>query len=441
MRSSQAPIGQTQKLLSRGAIKIRIALASGLALALGGWLMPRAVQPPLSVSEERAAPLLEEQVQIREASRAFVGVQDVAPRVKEQSVAILMPMPPTVESRNDFSEVDGTAPRVAALGVFVSATHVLTHSAALDGRSSIELSLGNDLRTQGRVVAYELSTGLVLLQTEIAGRLAPTFATEVPAAGALAVAVGRSNGLDLAVPVFVTSVGEGRYTIGAINGGILAGMPVFNLAGELLAIAAPDGQEMRAIPVRDAANRLIALASTGERRSSFGLGFQAPTGLLTRTFGAEGVVVTEVLAGGPADRAGLQVGDVILSVGAVVMDSVDTATRALSSAQVGASALLRVRRAGRVRDIEVMPELAYEVAALARASGDASDWPEARVVLPTTLLASAAIPATARVISMNGRPITSRAQAERELRRSRAPVPILLRQGNKRFFVAVEPSR
>ena len=190
--------------------------------------------------------------------RAFVGVQDVVARVREQSVAIPMPMPPTVESRNDFSEVDGTAPQVAALGVFVSPTHVLTHSAALDGRSSFELSLGNDLTTQGRVVAYEPSTGLVLLQTEITGRLPPILATEAPAAGALAVGVGRSNGLDLAVPVFVTSVGGGRYTIGAVNGAVLPGMPVFNLAGELLAVAVPHGQQMRAIPVRDAADRLIA---------------------------------------------------------------------------------------------------------------------------------------------------------------------------------------
>lgn len=441
MRSSLAPIGQPQKLLSGSATKIRIALASGLALALGGWSMPRVAQTPLSVSEERAAPLLEEQVQRREASQRFVGVQDVAARVKEQSVGIVMPMPPLIASQNDFSEVDEAAPPAAALGVFVSATQVLTHSAALDGRSSIELSLGNDLTTEGRVVAYEPATGLVLLQTEIAGRFPPTLATEAPAAGALAVGVGRSNGLDLAVPVFVTSVGDGRYTIGAVNGAILPGMPVFNLAGELFAIAVPAGQEMRAIPVRDAADRLIADSSTGERRSSFGVGFQAPTDLLTRTFGAEGVLVTELLAGGPADLADLRVGDVILSVGDVAIDSVETATRTLSSAQVGTSVLLRVRRAGRVRDIEVMPALAHEVAALARSTPDALSGPEARVVFPPALLASAAIPATARVISMNGRPITSRLQAERELRRTRTPVPVLLRQGNKQFFVAVEPSR
>jgi len=48
---------------------------------------------------------------------------------------------------------------------------------------------------------------------------------------------------------------------------------------------------------------------------------------------------------------------VILSVGDVAIDSADTATRALISAEVGTPVLLRARRAGRVREVEVMPAL------------------------------------------------------------------------------------
>jgi hypothetical protein len=439
MTDPHARFDQPGRLLSGHAIKIRIALASGLALILGGWLMPRATQTTLSVPQERTAPLLEEQVQLRGARPAFVGVQDVAARAKEHGVAILRPTPPAQATRNDYSEAGGTAPRVAGLGVFVSASHVLTHSAALDGRPSVELS--RDPTSRGHVVAYEPSTGLVLLETDSPARTPPILAMQTMPAGALAVGVGRSNGIDMAVPVFVTAVGEGRYTIGAVNEAILPGMPVFTLAGELFAIAAPDGREMRGIPVREAAGRLVARASTGERRSSFGLGFQALSGLLTRRFGAEGVVVTEVLEGGPADRAGLQVGDVILAVGDVAIDSVDTATRELGSAQVGTSVLLRVRRTGRARDIEVVPAPAYEVAALARARSDTLAGPEARVVFPAALLESSSMPATARVISINGRPITSRAQAQRELRRLGTPASILLGEGNNRFFVAVETTR
>jgi hypothetical protein len=100
-----------------------------------------------------------------------------------------------------------------------------------------------------------------------------------------------------------------------------------------------------------------------------------------------------------------------------------------------------VRRTGRTRDLEVTPALAYEVAALARASADGPSGPEARALFPAPLLERSAIPPSARVLSMNGRAATSRTQAQRELRLARAPIPVLLRQGNNRFFVAIEPAQ
>lgn len=441
MTQSHGLDGQPRKLLAGGAIKIRIALASGLVLAVGAWLTPRAAQTTLSAPQEHAAPLLEEQVQLREASRTFIGVQDVAAQVREHSVAIPTPTAVALNSRNDFSEPDTATAQVAGFGVFVSDTHVLAHSVALEGRSSVQLAIGAGRSLAALVVAYEPPTGLVLLQTEPSGRPPVILANQAPAAGALAVGVGRSDERDIAVPVFVTAVGRDRYTIGAVNESILPGMPVFNLAGELFAIAAPDGREVRAIPAREAADPLIARASTGERLSSFGLGFQAPSGLLTRTFGEQGVVITEVLEGGPADLADIQVGDVLLAVGGVEVDSAETATRLLSSAEVGTATRLRLRRTGRIRDVNVTPALAYEVAALARAGADGPSGPEARVLFPAPLLERSAIPPSARVLSMNGRVVNSRAQVQRELRLARNPVPVLLRQGNNRFFVAIEPSR
>jgi S1-C subfamily serine protease len=325
--------------------------------------------------------------------------------------------------------------------VFVSDTYVLTHSAALDGRSSLELVVGTAGATiASHVVAYDPATGLVLLQAEPSGRAPATVATQAPAAGALAVGVGRSGNDDIAVPVFVTRAGDSRYTIGA-DQAILPGMPIFTLSGELFAVAAPDAREVRAVPVRDAAARLIARASTGERLSSVGIGFQAPAGLLTRAFAEDGVIVTEVLEGGPADLAGIQVGDVILRIGDVRIDSSETATRELGSATIDSPTRLQVRRAGRVHEIEVTPALAYEVAALAGARADTPLGPEARVVFAADLLEAYGIPRTARVLSVNGRAVTSRAQVQRELRLARGPVPVLVSHRENRFFVAIEARR
>jgi S1-C subfamily serine protease len=439
---TEAKSVQPRKLLAGGALKIRIALGSVLVLAVGAWLAPRASQTGLAPLQEHAAPLLEEQVQLREVSRPFVGVQEVAAPVRQHSIAILAPPSPAAPSRNDFSEPARAARSVAGFGVFVSDTHVLTHSAALDGRSVADVSMGNGLTTAAQVVSYEPPTGLVLLQVQPSeGVVSAPFAVQAPTPGELAVAVGRSSERELAVPVFVTSAGPDDYAFGSVNDALLPGMPVFNLAGELFAISAPDGGTVRGIPVRQAAERMLIRAATGERRSSLGLGFQVPTGRLSETFGTDGVIISEVLPGGPGDAADIQVGDVLIAVGDVIIDSADTAARALSTAGIGAPTTLRVRRGARVSEIQVFPAFAYEIAALARSTAAAAGGPEARVLFPASVLEAAAIPPSARVVSVNGRALTTRAQVQRELRRARRPIPILVREGTNQFFAAVEPAR
>jgi S1-C subfamily serine protease len=441
MTRSNSFDGRPRKLLAGRATKVRIALASGLLLTAGGWLAPPGDQTTVSVPEERAAPLLEEQVQVRDTSQAFVGVQNVARTVTEHTVAIPVPMQTVPGGRTDFFEPPRAAPDMGGFGVFVSDTHILSHSVALDGRSSVPLSAGAGPAFEATVVAYEQSTGLVLLQTRPSGRPAVALSSEAVAAGALAVGVGRSGRRDIAVPVFVTSAGGGRYTIGTVDESIRPGMPVFTLSGELFAIAAPDGQEWSAVPAREAVDRLIARSSTGERRSSFGLGFQSPTDVLTNIFGASGVVITEVVEEGPADRSDIQPGDVLLAIGDAEVDSIETAARVLGSRAVGAATQLRLRRDGRLRDIEVVPASAYEVAALARANADDVSAPEARVLFSTPVLHRAGIPPTARVVSIRGRPVTTRREAQRQLRLARDAVPVLLRYGGSRYFVALEPGQ
>jgi S1-C subfamily serine protease len=245
----------------------------------------------------------------------------------------------------------------------------------------------------------------------------------------------------VAVPVFVTSAGADEYTVSGSDHAVLPGMPLFTLSGELFALAAPDGARVRAPSVRQAAERLLARASSGDRRSSFGLGYQIPEGGVADIFGREGALVTAVLAGGPGDAAAIRVGDVLLAVGGVTIDSVETAARLLSTAAIGTPTVLRVRRGARVSEIEATPSPAYEVAALAHSSADVAPAPEARALFPAAVLEASAIPATARVISVNGRPVTARAQVQRELRLARQPIPVLLRAGGNQFFASVAPSR
>jgi serine protease Do len=61
---------------------------------------------------------------------------------------------------------------------------------------------------------------------------------------------------------------------------------------------------------------------------------------------AHGVLVVEVAAGGPADRAGLRRGDVILEVARQPVSDGETIARALASVGAGDGALIYVHRPG-----------------------------------------------------------------------------------------------
>lgn len=427
------------KLLAAPATKIRLALASLLILGVGALLAPRAAPRALSTPQERAAPLLEQQVQPRQVVQAFTGVADVAARVGQHAVAIAAPdrtTPPTV---NDFAD-SGSRAATAGFGVFVSDGQVLTHASALHGRSTMQVETAGSGFADARVAAYEPSTGLVLLQTEGTGASAPPLASGPLEAGALVIGAARQRGRSVAAPLFITSVDDDRYGLGA-GTAVLPGMPLYTLDGELFAIAAGDGPGGHAFAVAGAATRLTAAAASGRRPGAFGLSFQPIAHGLVPAFGEQGVLISDVVEGGPAAAAGLAAGDVLLAVGDVPVGSVDAAARALSAIEAGTTTALRTMRGGRSRFANLTPSPAYDVAALARAAARPAAGLEARLALSAATLAAAEIPPSARVLTVAGRPATSRAQVQAELRRVPAPVPVLVRHDGRQYFVPVTPAR
>jgi S1-C subfamily serine protease len=153
---------------------------------------------------------------VRTAPVPFRGAQDAVARARDHAVAI--PPAPTadIDLRNDYSTSDH---RVAGggFGVFVSPIYVLTHAAALDGRSSLTVIAASGQSIDATVAAYEPSTGLVLLRIAAADRPLPTLAAALPETGALAAGIARAGGRDIAIPVFVTSVASDRFFVGGVQ--------------------------------------------------------------------------------------------------------------------------------------------------------------------------------------------------------------------------------
>jgi S1-C subfamily serine protease len=426
------------KLLARPIMKVKVAATGALILLIGAWLAPRAAQTTVSTSEELAAPLLEEQVLAREVVvQPFTGVADVVATVRGHNVAILRSGGAAPATLSDFMQPAPEA-TVGGFGAFVSDTHVLTHANALEGRTMVQIRLADNRQLDARLAAYDPSSGMVLLQTQPSGATPAALAPQRPAVGTLAVAVGPTDGSDLAAPMFLNSVAPDHYTLGGSES-VLAGMPVYTQSGDLIAIAEGGGRRV-AFPAWTAASQLIAKATAGEQLASVGVVLQTLVEPISAVYGEQGALVCDVVEGGPADAAGIQAGDVLLLVGESEVDSPEAATRLLSSAAVGEATALRVRRAGRERTFEVTPALAFAVAALAqtRVDSDAATSRPASQVLPEDVVARSGIPPNARVVSLNGRSVTSAAQAQRALN-TRQALPVLLRLGARQFFAAIEP--
>ena len=114
-----------------------------------------------------------------------------------------------------------------------------------------------------------------------------------------------------------------------------------------------------AVPVNDTTRRIIgALMSEGRfRRAYVGIaGGRRPLPPRARAVGREhGIEVVEVIAGSPADRAGLRTADIVLDVDGVAVEGADDLQRLMIGDAIDRRLTLRVVRGDRVLHLDVTP--------------------------------------------------------------------------------------
>jgi serine protease Do len=161
-------------------------------------------------------------------------------------------------------------------------------------------------------------------------------------------ATERSLPAETYVPFIQTDV--------AVNPGNSGG-PLLNIDGEVVGINSMiysrTGGYMGvsfAIPIEAALDVSKQLRSHGKvTRGRLGIGIQPVTKELAESFkldSTDGVVVVNVEAGSPAEKAGLQVGDVILAYEGKRIEEPNTLPRLVASTRPGAQAKLDVVRKG-----------------------------------------------------------------------------------------------
>ena len=116
-----------------------------------------------------------------------------------------------------------------------------------------------------------------------------------------------------------------------------------------------------AVPVNATSRRIIAaLLKDGRVRRAF-LGLvntpvQLQPSAVVRTGHREGLLVVEVLAGSPAERARLRPGDVLLSVGEKAVSNAESLQKLLFAEAIGTPMELSVLRDGTEIKVTAVPE-------------------------------------------------------------------------------------
>lgn len=223
-------------------------------------------------------------------------------------------------------------------GVIVDSAkgYVLTNNHVIAGADEISITLSDGRNFVAEVIGTDPDTDLAMVRIDADGLMAvPLADSSQLRVGDFVIAVGNPFGLGQTVTSgIVSALGRTGFrglefqnfiqTDASINPGNSGGALV-NLRGELVginsAIFTPSGGNVGigfAIPSAMASYVMGQLVEFGEvRRGTFGAYVQDLTPDLASAFGSEGIhgaLVAEVLDGMPAQRAGIEPGDVITSV-------------------------------------------------------------------------------------------------------------------------------
>jgi serine protease Do len=235
------------------------------------------------------------------------------------------------EEDDEFrSDSGGSGFVISADGLVITNNHVIR------GADQVRVRLGDETH-DAEVVGSDPATDIALLKID-AGRqldyLRLGDSTQLRV-GDWVMAIGSPQGLTNSVTVGVVSAKDRRINISqetasfedfiqtdaAINFGNSGG-PLINLSGEVVGIntAINWGSENIgfAVPVNILQQVLPQLRDTGRvRRGFLGIGVTDLTQRSAEAFGldsTDGVIVTEVRPGLPAEKAGIEHGDIILKV-------------------------------------------------------------------------------------------------------------------------------
>jgi serine protease Do len=272
----------------------------------------------------------------------------------------------------------GARPESRSLGsgfIISNDGYILTNAHVIEGADEINVKLTDKREFKAKVIGADKRTDVALIKIEGAAGL-PFVKFGDPSklkVGEWVVAIGSPFGFESTVTAVIVSA-KGRslpqenfvpfiQTDVAINPGNSGG-PLFNMRGEVIGVNSQiysrTGGFMGlsfAIPSDVALDIQKQLREKGRvARGRIGVVIQEVTRDLATSFGLErarGALVNSVEKGSPADKAGIEATDIILSYDGKPVDASSDLPRMVGSTRPGSHATLEVWRKGQTRKLNI----------------------------------------------------------------------------------------
>lgn len=272
--------------------------------------------------------------------------------------------------------------------------YIVTNNHVISEATEIKVLLSDETQLDAEIIGRDSKTDIALLKVKANKKLpyVKLGDSDESRVGDWVIAIGNPFGLGGTVTAGIISararnINAGPFddfiqTDASINRGNSGG-PLFNIDGEVIgintAIFSPSGGSIGigfAVPTALADTVIEQLKEHGRTfRGWLGVKIQTVTDEIAESLGmrnARGALIAEISPDGPAEKAGLRVGDVILQFDGRKVDEMQELPRMVAETKIGKAVEVEVLRDGDREEFTVtLGELQEEPVQVAAAAADA----------------------------------------------------------------------
>ena len=310
---------------------------------------------------------LEDDDQAREFFRRFFGVPP-------DQLQPQQPQPRSKNRKQAPEEQEQEVDRGIGSGFIISADgYVLTNAHVVSGADEVHVTMTDKREFKAKVIGADKDTDVALIKIEGGNLPHLTMGdSDKIRAGEWAIAIGSPFNLDNTVTAGIISskareIGDYLKLIQtdvAVNPGNSGG-PLLNMRGEVVGINSQIFSESGgymgisfAVPINDAMRVADQLKASGKVvRGRLGIQIQDVTREIAESLNlpkAEGASVARVEPGSPAEKGGVQAGDIVIKYNGIPVESMGDLRRMAGATKPGTKAAITVWRKGAQHDLTVV---------------------------------------------------------------------------------------